>query len=599
MAPLTRTGMFACLALTFEYALLSIVLNISRQPTSGSNNVRTYHGSSAVLLTELFKIIVSTLLVLWTRELRPKMLEMKKQRHARENEEEVEPEQQAWLLQHRRHSSQEKQDKNESEDEGSTTSRRTSLEKRVDYQVHDMNGSGESLTTSPTSRNKSSKRTDSVRNNNSLRVNVAAAQAHHSSAPSLALIPATPAKPPSPAHPTDSTALHPTRIPFHPGNLVGGSSGLLDIFERDAWVALRQAVMSPGWWKLAVPSVLFMFQANAQYVAGSNLSVPVFQLAYQLKIPATALFSVLLLNRILSIQQWISLTALTLGVGIVQLASLSTDGQTTNKGFDIERDGTGPNQVLGLAAVGAACLSSGFANIYFERILKSPSSSSSSSSSHSSSKSISLSSSTSSKSSHSRSHSRTHSSNGSLSNLSSSTSSNSLSPVSTVPPPSIWIRNIQLSLFGLVVAFPVAFYHIRGEWRVGEFEEDWLVGAHDSVVGFWDEFFQGFGSIAWMVVFLQVLGGLLGALVQQHADNIAKCFSTSLSILISFVASVGLFGFTLTYSFAIGATLVLFATWTYQVPGGLSRLSRGLFGGRSRTYAPPPPPPPLLAQHNN
>lgn len=61
-------------------------------------------------------------------------------------------------------------------------------------------------------------------------------------------------------------------------------SGLLDLFDPDAWVSLVDAVWSPGWWKLAVPSVMFMFQANAQYVASGNLSVPVFQLAYQLKV---------------------------------------------------------------------------------------------------------------------------------------------------------------------------------------------------------------------------------------------------------------------------------------------------------------------------
>ena len=49
---------------------------------------------------------------------------------------------------------------------------------------------------------------------------------------------------------------------------------------------MRGNVFGKGWWKLAIPAVLFVFQANAQYVASGNLSVPLFQLAYQLKVRA-------------------------------------------------------------------------------------------------------------------------------------------------------------------------------------------------------------------------------------------------------------------------------------------------------------------------
>lgn len=36
---------------------------------------------------------------------------------------------------------------------------------------------------------------------------------------------------------------------------------------------------------------------------------------------------------------------------------------------------------------------------------------------------------------------------------------------------------------------------------------------------------------------------MLAALVMQHADNLLKCFSTSLSIVLSVAASVALFHF--------------------------------------------------------
>lgn len=92
--PSPRTALVALAALTIEYSLLSIVLHVSRQPSAHGRP--PFHAASAVLLTELSKIVISTLLVFWTRELRPKMLERKKVRHARENAEEVEPEP-AWL----------------------------------------------------------------------------------------------------------------------------------------------------------------------------------------------------------------------------------------------------------------------------------------------------------------------------------------------------------------------------------------------------------------------------------------------------------------------------------------------------------------------
>lgn len=54
----------------------------------------------------------------------------------------------------------------------------------------------------------------------------------------------------------------------------------------------------------------------------------------------------------------------------------------------------------------------------------------------------------------------------------------------------------------------------------------------------------------------------------QHADNISKCFSTSISILLSFGVSMYLFDFRLTKGIAIGAGLVLGSTWVYALPAG-------------------------------
>ncbi|PRP79271.1 UDP-N-acetylglucosamine transporter [Planoprotostelium fungivorum] len=114
-----------------------------------------------------------------------------------------------------------------------------------------------------------------------------------------------------------------------------------------------------GFEKLLVPSALYTIQNNLQYLAASNLEAATFQVTYQLKILTTALFSVLMLNKTLNTNKWISLLILTLGVALVQFPSSST-ATTTNMG----------NPTVGLAAVAAACVLSGLAGVYFEKILK-------------------------------------------------------------------------------------------------------------------------------------------------------------------------------------------------------------------------------------
>ncbi|XP_012711410.2 UDP-galactose translocator isoform X1 [Fundulus heteroclitus] len=115
--------------------------------------------------------------------------------------------------------------------------------------------------------------------------------------------------------------------------------------------------------KLAVPSLIYTLQNNLQYVAISNLPAATFQVTYQLKILTTALFSVLMLRKSLSRVQWVSLLLLFAGVAIVQVQ------QEGNKEAAVA-DGSSQNYSVGVVAVVVSCLSSGFAGVYFERILK-------------------------------------------------------------------------------------------------------------------------------------------------------------------------------------------------------------------------------------
>lgn len=107
---------------------------------------------------------------------------------------------------------------------------------------------------------------------------------HHPSlpgTPSFSVIPATPLLHQlSPARLPDENALYPERPPLERYS----DSVLMDVLDRDWWAALKDVVFGEGYWLVGVPAGLFALQSNAQYIASGNLSVPLFQLAYQLKV---------------------------------------------------------------------------------------------------------------------------------------------------------------------------------------------------------------------------------------------------------------------------------------------------------------------------
>ncbi|KAM3861028.1 CMP-sialic acid transporter [Diretmus argenteus] len=112
--------------------------------------------------------------------------------------------------------------------------------------------------------------------------------------------------------------------------------------------------------KLSVPSVVYAVQNNMAFLALSNLDAAVYQVTYQLKIPCTALCTVLMLSRSLSRLQWFSVFMLCGGVTLVQWKP----AEATK--VQIEQ-----NPFLGFGAIAVAVLCSGFAGVYFEKVLKS------------------------------------------------------------------------------------------------------------------------------------------------------------------------------------------------------------------------------------
>ncbi|CAG8458598.1 8569_t:CDS:1 [Scutellospora calospora] len=265
------------------------------------------------------------------------------------------------------------------------------------------------------------------------------------------------------------------------------------VIETGHWKAsdLYDQVFSSDAWKLMIPAALYTIQNNLQYIAVSTLDAATFQVTYQLKILTTAVCSVLMLKTSLSPLKWFSLVLLTCGVALVQLRIGGSDSsQQDDKNVQTKKetfDDSDAKKLVGLCAVTVACIISGLAGVYFEKVLK-----------------------------------------GSQA--------------------SIWIRNLQLSFFSL---FPAL---ILGVW--------WKDGSD-----VWEKgFFFGYNLTVVGAIACQAVGGIIVALVVKYADNILKGFATSISIIISFIASVYLFDFPVTGTFLIGSVMVLIATYTYSKP---------------------------------
>ncbi len=106
--------------------------------------------------------------------------------------------------------------------------------------------------------------------------------------------------------------------------------------------------------KLLVPAILYCIQNNLQYVIES---APLFMVLYQSKLLTTAIFYTTLLSRHLSTREWLSVVALAVGVSMVESSQ-----------HDIQPHHA--SDVMGIVSVATACLTSGFAGVYFEKILK-------------------------------------------------------------------------------------------------------------------------------------------------------------------------------------------------------------------------------------
>ncbi|KAK4666319.1 UDP-galactose transporter Gms1 [Podospora pseudopauciseta] len=315
--------------------------------------------------------------------------------------------------------------------------------------------------------------------------------------------------------------------------------------QTPATVLLEQvyhSVFSGDGWKLAIPAVLYTLENTLQYVALGNLDAVHFQVLFQLKIITTAVFMVVLLGRTLGARRWLSLVILTMGVSVVSLPSASSPDLSG----DIHdfSDHFFPRSVheLGQFAGGVVeaareLTKRGVTGLVGELTRRSATY-----------------------------EGIKEDQEPTLSTMNYSVGVTAVLVAALVSgltgvyfekvlkdsttPASVWTRNIQLSFYSL---FPALFVGVV-------FNDGREIARHG--------FFDGYNAVVWTAIVFQSVGGILSSICIQYADNIAKNFATSISIIISFLFSVLFFDLEITTSFLFGTALVLGATYLYTLPEG-------------------------------
>lgn len=194
------------------------------------------------------------------------------------------------------------------------------------------------------------------------------------------------------------------------------------------------------------------------------------------------------------------------GVSLVQLSQLNDSvGSNSTVGFN--------SQTLGLISVLCGCMTSGFAGVYFEMVLKSSQA-------------------------------------------------------------SIWLRNIQLSLIGISIASISCYTRDYEVINSRGFFSGTIQFLIWSFCVYMFLFFAGYNHYVWLVIILQAAGGLIVAIVVKYADNVLKGFATSISIVLSCMTSAYLFhDVSLNIAFSVGALIVLLGNilfLTYSLPHSLT-----------------------------
>ncbi|KAI9606032.1 hypothetical protein H4Q26_004404 [Puccinia striiformis f. sp. tritici PST-130] len=276
--------------------------------------------------------------------------------------------------------------------------------------------------------------------------------------------------------------------------------------------------------EMFIPALLYTLQNHLSYISLAELDIPIYLITSQIKILTTAISSVVICERILKSQQWISLWMLALGVVIVQFESIAMKEQG---GLLVSLRA---NQLRGIAALVLSSLASGLAGAWFERSLKVK-----------------------------------------LINQSIAAAEDDQAPkdrkISHAFPNDPRRRltkaqpmgqEPQLSIPSLIISYLMIYLepHSRRHTTVHGFFHGFLPSPNSS------ESFFGQLGLVWLIILYHSIGGLLVSLIVKQSGSVVKNFATCFSIVLSVLVS--------SYSnhTRLGFNSIWVAYWSYY----LSRL---------------------------
>ncbi|CAI7620861.1 unnamed protein product [Penicillium pancosmium] len=287
--------------------------------------------------------------------------------------------------------------------------------------------------------------------------------------------------------------------------------------------SLTSAVFSGDSWKLAIPASLGVLSSSLQYIALSNMQAASFQVTSQLQFFTTAIFGLIVLRRSIAPQKWGLLLLLLVGVALVQIPDANLDQMT---------------------------LQDESASLHFPRSLEEWKAA---------------------KGMSSNLHKRSATYEGIEEDI--QTADPHLNPTlgllaiigaalasglggiyfekvlkDSSNHTSLWVRNVQLTIYSV---FPALFIGVV--FRDG-----------DTISN--GGFFQGYNWAVWTTIVVQALGGILSTFSISFSQRDPKSLATTISTVLSILASIYLFDFELTARFFVGSAAVLVATHYYGNP---------------------------------
>ena len=255
---------------------------------------------------------------------------------------------------------------------------------------------------------------------------------------------------------------------------------------------------------LAVPATAYNFQMKLEYVALTNLNAAIFSVLVQTKLLCTAIMAYVVLRKQLKYIQIISLVLLTVGVMLCNLSGSSSSSNTSSSSSStMMMDST---TLTGVMATLGIAMSSGFASVYTEKVIKA---------------------------------------NRSVATTTTTSMANSNHTSFDRSEYGLAYTQVQLAFMSICT---IGLYAL---WQ-----------DLDKILEY--GLFYQFSFAAWFSVLNSAIGGLIVASVLKYADSVLKGYATAMSVILTGILSMILFNTSLSIIYFLGIVNVVTAVLLYN-----------------------------------